>query len=214
MSIAAALNSLWEVRINGTMEGQTTANVLHFKCVGATADVNLHLILVLAACFVDNLLPVLTSAWTLISVSWKQVAPTLGVEQVTIPPGAGAGAGNVACLPSYVSAVISKRTLTGGRDHRGRMYIPGIPETFTTGSNITNPSDLWTGIANFIICVLAAFRHPDPAGGTDIFDLIVYSRKLGGSAFPYQQAGVTAVESLVPVQALGTTRSRKVGRGS
>lgn len=93
------------------------------------------------------------------------------------------------------------------------MYIGGIPEDMTTDSNITAPSALWTGIANFIVCVLANFKHPDPAGGTDIFDLIVYSRKLGGSIFPYGLTGVTAVDNLVRVQALGTTRSRKVGRG-
>jgi len=214
MATPAALNSIWEVRFNGRMEGQTINQVMHFVCVGASADVNLHLILVIAACFIDNILPVLSSAYTFESVSWKQVAPTLGVEAVTIPPGAGAGGGNAASEPSFVSAVISKRTLTGGRSHRGRMYIAGIPEDMTTGSNINVPGALWTGILNFIVCVLANFKHPDPAGGTDIWDLIVYSRKLGGAAFPYTAAGVTDVDNLVPVQALGTTRSRKVGRGS
>lgn len=213
MPVAAAINSLWEVRLDGSIEGQKTENVLHFKCVGASADVSLHLILVIAACFIDNLLPVLSSAFSFDSITWKQVAPTLGVENVTIPPGAGAGGGNAAALPSYASAVISKRTLTGGRSHRGRMYIPGIPEDQTTGSKITNPSDLWAGIAAFIVCVLTNFKHPDPAGGTDLFDLVVYSRKLGGSSFPYGLTGVSDVDNLVPVQDLGTTRSRKLGRG-
>jgi len=214
MAIAAAVNDLFEVRFNGKLENQVVNNVMHFKCVGATSDVELNLILVIAACFIENLLPVLASGYTFESVSWKKVAPTLGVEQVTIPPGAGPGEGSAAALPSYVSAVISKRTLTGGRTHRGRMYIAGIPEDQTTGSNISDPSALWTAIAAFVTCVLTNFKHPDPAGGTDIFDLIVYSRLLGGSSFPYGLTGVTAVDSLVPVRALGTTRSRKVGRGA
>lgn len=214
MPIAAAINSLWEVRLNGRLENQICQNVLHFKCVGASADVDINLILVLAACFIDNLLPVLTSSYTFESVTWKQVAPSLGVEQTTAPPGAGPGGGSEEALPSYVSAVISKHTDTGGRSHRGRLYIPGIPEDQTTGSFINNPSDLWAGILGFITCVLANFKHPDPAGGTDLFDLIVYSRKIGGSSFPYGLTGVTDVTDLVRHRDLGSTRSRKVGRGA
>jgi hypothetical protein len=214
MAIAAAVNDLFEVRFNMKLEGQVVNNVMHFKCVGASSDVELHLILVLAACFIENVLPVLTSGLTFENVTWKKVAPSLGVEQVTIPPDAGAGGGNAAALPSYASAVISKRTLTGGRSHRGRMYIAGIPEDQTTGSNLNTGGALWAGILAFIACVATNFHHPDPAGGTDLFDFIVYSRKIGGSSFPLGLTGVTDIEQLVPVAALGTTRSRKVGRGS
>jgi len=214
MPVTAAVNDLFEVRFNMKLENQVVNNVMHFRCVGASSDVEVHLILVIAACFIDNILPVLTSGLTFESVSWKKVGPTLGVESVTVPPDAGPGGGSAAALPSYASAVISKRTLTGGRSHRGRMYIAGIPEDQTTGSNISDPSALWTAIAAFVTCVLTNFRHPDPAGGTDLFNLIVYSRKLGGSTFPLTTAGSTDIDALVPVRALGTTRSRKVGRGS
>jgi hypothetical protein len=214
MAIAAAVNSLWEVRIIGLMEGQETDNVLHFKCVGATADVDLHLIQVLLTCFITNVLPVLTSTWSLKEVRWKQVSPALGVEQISIPTGTTTGGGNAAALPSYCSAVISKRTLTGGRSHRGRMYIAGIPENQTLGSSIDAAGPLWAGLLAFAVCVISNFVHPDPAGGTDIFDFVVYSRKLGGATFPYGLTGSTDVREFVPVQQLGTTRSRKVGRGS
>lgn len=214
MAIAAAVNSLWEVRIQGRIEGQETDNVLHFKCVGATSDVDLHLIQVLLTCFITHVLPVLTSTWSLERVLWKQVAPTLGVEQISIPTGTTTGGGNAAALPSYCSALISKRTLTGGRSHRGRMYIAGIPEDQTTGSAINTEGPLWDGLLAFALCVITQFVHPDPAGGTDIFDLIVYSRKIGGSSFPYGLTGVTDVREFVPVAQIATTRSRKVGRGS
>jgi hypothetical protein len=214
MAVAAALNSLWEVRIQGRIEGQETDNVLHFKCVGASNDVDLHLIQVLLTCFITNLLPVLTSTWTLERVLWKQVAPTLGVEQISIPTGTTEGGGSAAALPSYCSALISKRTLTGGRSHRGRMYIAGIPEDQTTGSLLNTEGPFWAALLAFAVCVISNFVHPDPAGGADLFDLIVYSRKIGGSAFPYGLTGVTDVREFVPVQQIATTRSRKVGRGS
>jgi len=214
MAIAAAVNSLWEVRIQGRIEGQETDNVLHFQCVGATSDVELHLIQVLLTCFITHVLPVLSSAWSIERILWKQVSPTLGVEQISIPTGTTTGGGSAAALPSFVSALISKRTLTGGRSHRGRMYIAGIPEDQTTGSKINTEGPLWDGLLAFALCVITNFVHPDPAGGTDIFDLIVYSRKIGGSSFPLGLTGATDVREFVPVQDLATTRSRKVGRGS
>jgi len=213
MPTPSAVNDLWEVRINGEIESQVAVNVLHFQCVGASADVRVGLILKVINCFVTHLLPVLTSSYTFKSVSYKLVSPSLGVEFVELATPPGTGGGSAAALPSYASAVISKRTPTGGRDHRGRMYIPGIPEDQTNGSAINTGLPLWAGIAAFIACVLSEFVHPDPAGGTDIFDLIVYSRKIGGAHFPYGLTGATAVTQLIPLQQLGTTRSRKVGRG-
>jgi len=214
MPIPAALNDIFEVRIVGSMEGQETDNVLHFTCVGASADVELHLIVVLLNCFVTHLLPVLSSSWTLERVVWKKVASTLGVEQVYTTGLPAAGAGNAAALPSYASAVISKRTILGGRSHRGRMYIPGIPENATINSSLDPGHAFWAGLLAFAACVITEFVHPDPAGGTDLFDFAVYSRKLGGSTFPYTGAGISAITQFTPVAQLGTTRSRKVGRGS
>jgi len=116
MAIPAAVGSSWQVVIEGRQEGQLTANVMHFSCVGASADVDLHLIQVLLSCFITHLLPVLTSKWTLERVRWKQVAPAVGIEQISIPAGGpAAGGGAATALPSFCSAVLSKRTLFAGR---------------------------------------------------------------------------------------------------
>jgi hypothetical protein len=94
------------------------------------------------------------------------------------------------------------------------MYLAGIPEDQTTNSNINPGSAFWTALAAFVTCVIAEFVHPDPAGGTNLFDIGVYSRKIGGSTYPLGASGFEAITQLIPVAALGTTRSRKVGRGS
>jgi hypothetical protein len=214
MPVAAAVGDLFEVRLVGKMEGQETDNVFHFACVGASSDVELYLIVVMVNCFIDNLLPVLSSAWSFEKVVWKKVSPTLGVENVYTTDLPAAGGGSAAALPSYASAVISKRTAQGGRSHRGRFYIAGIPEDATTNSTINPGGAFWTALASFITCVITNFVHPDPAGGTNLFDLGVYSRKIGGSTFPLGASGFTAVTQLVRVAELGTTRSRKLGRGA
>lgn len=215
MAVAAAVGSSWQVVIEGRQEGQLTANVMHFTCVGASADVDLHLIQVLLACFITHLLPVLSSSWTLERVRWKQVSPSVGIEQITIPAGgAASGGGNAAALPSFCSAVLSKRTLFAGRRGRGRMFIAGLPEGQVTNSQIDTGGPLWAGLLAFALCVITEFVHPDPAGGSDLFDLMVYSRSIGGASEPLGAAGFHAVRELVPVQLVATTRSRKVGRGS
>jgi hypothetical protein len=213
MPESAVVNDRYQVRIVGRMEGQETNNVLHFACTGADSDVLTNLILVLAECFITHLLPVLSSSWSLESIKWKRVSPTLGQEIVSIPVGAGAGGGNAAALPSYCSAVISIRSSLGGRSHRGRMYIPGIPEAATINSSFDDTDAFWAGLVAFAACIVTNFVVGDPPGAPS-WQMMIYSRKLGGANFPYGAAGFTAMKGLVPVKLLGTTRSRKVGRGS
>lgn len=214
MPEAAAVNDLYQVRLIGRIEGQETNNVLHFQCVGATTDVELNLIQVFLECFITNLLPVLSSNWQLVECRWKKVYPTLGVETVTVPSGTTTGGGSASSLPSFNSLLYSIRTPTGGRTHRGRMYVAGIPEDATLGSAFDPTHAFWTGALAFALCVVSEFVHPDPAGGSDLFNLVVYSRKLGGSIFPYGLAGVTSMQSFTPNLQIASTRSRKVGRGS
>lgn len=203
----------FQVRIVGSMEGQQTNNVLHFMAAAPIDDVELRLIKALVQCIVTHLLPVHTSAWTFQRVIWKRVNPTLGVENIYVPPEAGNGGGSGSALPSYCSAVVSIRTNEGGRSKRGRMYLPGIPESDTQVSSLDTEMPFWEAIVAFVACVATKFILGDPVPANS-FQMMVYSRKLGGSTFPYQNAGFTAVKSLLPVQQLGTTRSRKVGRGA
>src|SRR5258707_770400 len=39
MPTPALLNSMWQVKIVGRVEGQQTNNIFHFSCVGASSDV-------------------------------------------------------------------------------------------------------------------------------------------------------------------------------
>jgi hypothetical protein len=212
MPEAAAVGDAYEVRINGRTDGQETTNVWHFVCTGADPDPLTNLVLVFVACFVDNLLPVLTSNWVLEDVRWKRVSPTLGIETITVPPGAGAGAGNAAALPSMNSLCISLRTLLGGRSGRGRKYIAGIPEAATTNSTFDAAHAFWIAALAFAACVLANFKPGDPPGAPS-WAVSVYSRKLGGNSLPYGAAGFHAIQAMTPDSVIATTRSRKVGRG-
>jgi hypothetical protein len=209
----AATGDGFQVRVRGHIEGQETNNVLHFIAVGPVDDVEVRLILVLAACFVQHLVPVCSTQWALQDLVWKQVTPVLGVEHITVPPGILVGTATGDALPAFCSAVISLRTRLGGRSHRGRMYVAGMPESATVGSVIQGGGNFWTGFLAFINCVATSFILGDPPPANS-FQWEVYSRKLGGAKFPYASAGYTPITSILPVAQVGTTRSRKVGRGA
>lgn len=213
MAVAAAVNDAYEIRLNGRQEGQQTTNVWHFVCTGADPDVLTNLIMVFVQCFLDNLLPVLSSAWTFEEVRWKKVSPVLGPENVLIPAGAGPGGTAGPAMPSLNSACLSLRTLLGGGSHRGRKYIAGIPEAATLNSFFDKEHAFWLGAVAFAACVLLNFKPGDPPGAPS-WAVSVYSRKIGGAVFPYNANGFTAIETITPDEIVATTRSRKIGRGA
>lgn len=212
-SIAAAENDLFQVRIKGFIEGQETNNVLHFLCTAASPDVEVGLILKLLQCFILHLVPVLSNKWTLDTVVWKRVSPTLSPDFITVPAEDNVGLLTTDSLPTFNAALVSIRTAQGGRSKRGRMFLAGIPESATVGSrfNLTDPT--WLGILAFVQCVITSFVE-NAELGTDKFNLGVYSRKIGGAAFPYNLTGFAAANNLTPVSLLATMRSRKIGKGS
>lgn len=211
--VTAAVGDCFQVRVRGHMEGQETNNVLHFTAATSIDDVELRLIVALAECFVTHLLPVSSSQWALQDLVWKRVTPTLGIEHITVPSGTLTGGGAATALPSYSSAVVSIRTDQGGRSKRGRMYLPGIPESATLVSLFDTSNAYWIALVAFVGCIASKFILGDPPPANS-FQMEVYSRKIGGAHFPYNIAGFTPVTQLIPVIPLGTTRSRKVGRGS
>lgn len=214
---SAGLHALYQVRIDGRIENQQTKNVMHFMQYSTDGDndVETHLVLAILNCFITNLLPVMSSAWTLESATWKQLAPTLGNENQTVPAGILQGAGGADALPSYCSALLSIRTTLGGRSGKGRMFLPGIPENQTEGSLIDKDLAMWAALLAFAVCIIQTFGvKADPDPGQHAWAFGVFSRKLGGAAAPFNIAGFHPVTSIVPSALLATTRSRKIGHGN
>lgn len=203
----------FKVVVHGRIEGQLTNNVWYFSAATAIDDVDTRLLQEVWDCFLNNVLPVLSSAWRLEKFTYQRVAPTVGPEATFIPTGNTQGGGNANALPSYSSAVVSLRTLEGGRSKRGRFYLAGIPEDATIGSTLNPEHAFWLGLVAFCLCMAGKFLAQDPQPANSFFWL-VYSRKIGGNTLPAGNDGFTTITEITPSSLLGTTRSRKVGRGS
>ena len=217
MPESAALHDLYQLRFDGRIEEQECKNILHFMCVSSSGDddVAVHLVAVVLACFVTNVLPVLAPTYSLDGITWKKVGPVLGPENFTAGPASSDGGSTADSLPSFNSALISIRTTRGGRSGRGRMFIGGIPEDQTQASRIDVEGPFWAALQAFVQCVVTQFVGlSDPMPNANKWLFGIYSRKEGGGTFPYQVAGFAPATNLVPKVLIATTRSRKIGHGS
>lgn len=216
MPTTAAVGEVWEVVLEGRQESQQVLNVMHFRARGAVADVELTLLRQVIVCILTALRPVMGANYQVVRAKGKQVAPILGPEIELMPESGEAvqGAEEGDTLPSYVSLCINIHTTRGGRSGRGRMFIPGIPEAATQGSFIPIDNPFWIGVLAYIACIADSFIHPDELAEANKWDLGVMSRKIGGFKPPYLPAGFARATRLTAKNALGTTRSRKVGKGS
>lgn len=214
MPVTAAAGEVWQVLIQGVIEGQQCENVLYFRSQAGDTDVVAHLLQALLTCFLEGLVPHLASTYTFDRLLAKRVTPDVGpdIELVAGEGVATQGAEAGDAEPSFVSALISLHTTRAGRSGRGRMFIPGVAEGDTTASKIGIETPLWAAIIAFVACMVGQFFTRDvPADGN--WEWGVESRKIGGLKPPFLAAGFAPLTRAVPQQYLATTRSRKVGRG-
>jgi len=212
--VAAATGDMFQLRIVGRQEGQETNNVLHLVAASPSDDVETHLIAVMAQCFITNIIPSLTSAWSFREIRWKKVGPTLGPELIYPITSGGVGGASGPNMPTTNAVCCSIHTLEGGRSKHGRLYLAGIPDDATANSILNEAGEFFTAVVAFLACIATNFIVGDPPPSTNAFQLGVYSRKLGSPSFPYTSAGFTPAASFSINDVLATMRSRKVGRGS
>lgn len=216
MATGAGPNEVWEVVLEGRLHEQQCLNVMYFHSGLGSDDVETRLLRALIICVLTNLIPGLSSDYVFVGAKGKRVAPTLGPVIEMSPLQTDDVVGNTAgdSLPSVISALISIHTTRGGRSGRGRIFLAGIPEAGTIGSNLNIEGVSWPAILNFIACIAAQFFQVGDPPQVNQWQFGVMSRKIGGAKPPFLEAGFAPATRLVAKQLLATTRSRKVGRGS
>lgn len=202
-----ALGDIVQVTVNGEIDGQRTANVLHFKDqVVATGDES-TLAQAVMDCVTSALLTGLTTDYKLTSVSAKRILPTVGNEVILVAPGGSAGS-IAGSLPSFNAAVISLRSNRAGKSGRGRMYIAGIPNSGESASQVS--STLQAVLAAFITCLVGKFVGLLPSEG---FNWGIFSRKNYALTPGTESTWWSEVTQAVVNSDIGTMRSRKLKVG-
>lgn len=202
-----------EVRIVGQIHGQTTNNVLHFATNTQINDpiqrdtLILALLTAMLACVTEQLLPAITSDWSLTQLEGRSLFPTVGDPVIKPPDAPVAGTASAASV-SFASSLIAIRTSVGGRRGRGRIFLPPPGEGETTNSISSN--GVFVDLTNFINCVVAKFVGQ---AATEQWRIGVLSKKdLAGQIGNFNTAFREAT-SLVPNRTLAVMSRRRIGRG-
>lgn len=202
-----AQNDIVKITIVGSLHGQETNNVLHFRFTSGISTFQ-GLIDAILDCIRTALLPGLSNEWRLIEVRGKQLFP-IGTDEVITPALPGdVGGLSVEALPSYCAGLISIKTGLAGRRNRGRFFLAGIPENGHTASRLT--SGELAALVAYATCLAGKFIS---ATSTHPYFLGVLSRKNIASGMNIGQAFKEATV-LQTTNVLGTQRRRKVGVGS
>lgn len=114
----------------------------------------------IADAFADEIIDQLYNGTTLTSTRLKVGPNATGPQVFSSVTRTGAGGAN--CSPPNVAFLVSKQTDTGGRTGRGRMYLPGVPESsVTSGGTVesTPLSNLQIACDDFLT-LLQGFNSP------------------------------------------------------
>lgn len=159
-----------EIEVVYNWDGQIVENTLFYqKSTTPVLEDLAALTDEIRAYIIDQLLPALTSAISLIRVvgTLLDVVDGLQAFSTTDLPAAGGGGGGV---PGNVTLAVSFKTANRGRSARGRNYIPGLATSYVTNSHVS--SEIQTAFTT----VWAGLRT---IGGDDGWQQVVCSRFSG-----------------------------------
>jgi len=126
------INQLIEVKFVNRMAAQNAVNILHYKVaavVGNPTDTDVSADLDAAA---GPLYRDLMSAEAAYVGSSFQIFSPIAFDRIINVVNGGVGDHAEDVLPTQTALVVTKRTGLAGRSFRGRMYVPFMPETYST----------------------------------------------------------------------------------
>lgn len=201
-----ALNDIVRLQLRGRLHGQAVYHVLHFRYKSATAS-DSDLASTVAQAFANELRQHQSNELVWESAVARALVPARDAVAVPMPPGTvGQVVSNA--LPAMCSVVTKLGTGTPGRDHRGRLYIAGVPASVEADSRLDGAyvSALQASVAGLVATYGAAGTDPDYEWG-------IFSRKRGGFKDPFSSAGYEAIRYAVVRDFVATFNLRKVTRG-
>jgi len=190
-------NTEYQVRLKWMLHGQQCFNVLNFISRGSQDLIN-NLLVPVVNCVVTHLLPVLSHDVDFLGADVRNVTGTVAQEAEQPAGSTHLGTESTDSLPSTNAMVIALKTAHVGKTGRGRLFVPGIPESHQA-SSVVDATFIAAAVA-FIACMASAFINGDPPA-TPFFDWAVRSRK-DNTAYPVTQAIARPI--------IATLRSRKV----
>ena len=175
-----AVGDVYQLTIVGNISGQICNNVLHFRETSADDSGFASSALVFGwqlNCAADYLTP-LSNDFTIVGYYARRVHPTPGVPFSFIPSSNNVGGEDGTVGATTAAAIITLYSGLHSRSGRGRIYMPGIPETLTQDGLLTAPG--FAMVETFALTMQTAFNGAIPGGSptAGAYEGTVWSRKL------------------------------------
>lgn len=204
MAYVPALNTV-QAELIYNWDLQICENVLHFEAAGAISQPNMTDLGAFLVNYWDTELKAsMPTNLSLTKVRLTDLTLQTGpvIEYTTGLPILGTNASP--SLPNNCALVLTKRTAFRGRSFRGRVYLPGLTEAFTTGNTVdptfvTNRLADFNGLINF-------------TAGTETWTMVVVSRISNG--VERSTATLTPVLNFSSDGIVDSQRSRLPRRGN
>lgn len=200
-----AIGEIYQATYQMLLRGQTVENVIHYRGIAAvTTDADAHHD---ADLFWGIVAPAMTTDTTFTAMVIKKMTPLELEAQIVIPVSAAHGANAGTTLNNQVAVVLTKRTGTAGKSHRGRIYSPGVLGGFTDQNSLIGGGlTTWGTVCTDLIGTLG------PSGTATHLQIGLYSRVIGGT-HPFTVAGWQPLTRVDLQTVLGAQRRRRLGVG-
>lgn len=200
--LPAAVPNLFEVIVQGLVEGQVTINTFYYADGGgaliAATEQNIAAGWITA--FGAQFRAACSSDWTLTSV--KVLCLTSPNRMPFVSVQSLAGTGPAGHEPTQIGFVVVRKSGVRGQAGRGRVTMPAMPTTWVTGSILSALGI--TGVGAFQAMPSTGFV----ASTVTYTAQIVSKKNKSGPAL-----GASPVLTSIASPTVGTVRRRKLGRG-
>jgi hypothetical protein len=171
-----ALDDVYRIVFNQTIENQPATNVLHFQEDSASTSTPDVIALSLAEDFLARwrlyLQSLCVDTLACVNVICNKIHPTFGATQVVYASDTDVGSSTADGPAELTTGILAIRTATASKSARGRVFFSGIAQTdIDAGTFLQSRLTAWqTGWRNM------TDDFTDPGGGNHTF--IVWSKKL------------------------------------
>lgn len=200
-----ATGDIYQVTYQSRQNGQICEQVLHYRELnGLSTPAQIR---TSAEKYWTIIATAISNQVTFVNMIIKQMTP-LAFDETLGPPVTTSGGSNSSDpINNTLALVLTKRTGTAGKTHRGRLYINGIPVSQADQVGLTLVgTGIWTTITGLLMTTFG------PAGSDTHLQVGIYSRSIGGFN-PFTVAGWQPISSFDIQPVFGNQRRRRVGIG-
>lgn len=203
-----AVNDVYQVRVLQNVGSEITMNVLHFREMTAetVAEFPAEQVAAAAHAIFTGIKANMSDDWRVVQIEARRVLPTFDIPFTRVLGAADAIIGEDLgqIIPSASALVVSLYSVTATKAGRGRLFIPGLPESAQNEGQLTEAAH-----TNFDTWADSWLVTPStPVGGNDGVWIPTIRSKVETVGSAAKDVVMTTVRSN-----LGTMRSRRAHPG-